>query len=76
VPTLSCFPDREVEDEDVSGGSCLSALIEPVSWPGPKWVGLLGRSGGLWPGNSLLSYFFLASVSFLFVLFTGFKSSI
>jgi hypothetical protein len=51
------------------------ALTEPVSWPGPKWVGLLGRGGGLQPGNSLLSYF-LASVSFIFVLFTGFKSSI
>jgi hypothetical protein len=77
VPTPSCFPDWEVEDDDVSDGSRLSALTKPVSWLGPKWVGLLGHGGGLRPGNSLLSYFFvLASISFLFVLFTGFKSSI
>jgi hypothetical protein len=47
------------------GGSHVSALIEPVSWPGPKWAGLLGHGGGLRPGNSLLSYFF----SFFFFSF-------
>jgi hypothetical protein len=67
VPTPSCFPDREVEDDDVPGGSRLSALIEPVSWPGPKWVGLLGRGGGLRPDNSLLSYFF--SLCFFYFCF-------
>jgi hypothetical protein len=36
---------------------------------------LLGRGGGLRPGNSLL-LFFSATVSFLFVLLTGFNPPI
>jgi hypothetical protein len=36
-----------VEDDGLPGGSRFLALTEPVSWPGPKWAGLLGRGGGL-----------------------------
>jgi hypothetical protein len=37
----------------------LVSSYEPVSWPGPKWVGLLGRSGGLRPGKLPLFFCFV-----------------
>jgi hypothetical protein len=64
----SCFPGSGGWRRCLPGGSRLSALTEPVSWPGPKWVGLLGCGGGLRPGNSLLSYFFsFCFFSFCFI---------
>jgi hypothetical protein len=65
-------PDSEAEDDGLPGGSRQSALTEPVSWPGPKWAGFLGRGGGL-RQVTLLSYFFCLC---FFFLFTGFNSSI
>jgi hypothetical protein len=45
------------------------SLTEAVSWLGPKWVGFLGRGGGLRPGEHFSIFF--CSVFFSFLLFSN-----